>query len=298
MRIFAVISYFFVIIIFVISCTNDTLTYEKLEQKLDSLATDSLSENEMVAYTLPSPLQVASVVKMLDIDYKEYYIEDIKNHKFNYTSRADRAICLGFNIIDMGYVAINEQAQPTLTYIAKVEAILQNLGMQSQKDVELFLRIRDNVEDKDSLISVIREYQNNVGEYLKASQESNLSFIIIAGMYIEGLHIACTVYDEQIRDNTLSHFHEGILNQLLFQQKVVCSNIIELLENYNDRKLKPLISQMEELEDSFESLQISYKINNDTHKISKVYLNLTQISSLTNTVHSIRNSILDKNLLK
>ncbi|MBI4646644.1 MAG: hypothetical protein HY738_08660, partial [Bacteroidia bacterium] len=56
---------------------------------------DSLGTNEAVIYSVPSPVQATTLLKLLDIDYSDELINDTKIHPPTYTTSYQRALNLG-----------------------------------------------------------------------------------------------------------------------------------------------------------------------------------------------------------
>jgi len=290
-------TYIFIIVIITgifTQCTNVTQETVMTENEADPIAIN-LDENEIVAYTLPSPFQVSTMVKLLDIKYSGNVIRDVSNNT-SYTSDNYRALNLGMNIVDFGYVTIYDKFQPAILYMKNIEKLMQELGLQSEEDKLIIKSFESNFNNKDSLEHIIKRHQNKIEYYFSVIKERKVGLLILCGFYVEGLYLSSNIYNEQLKDRTISVFMKKNMNQLFLQQQIFLSNLIELLEIYGDENTDGLINELTLLNDQFGSMHISYKQNPKSGKISSVRLKTKKLQEVNALVSDIRQKIISETI--
>ena len=83
--------------------------------------------------------------------------------------------------------------------------------------------------------------------YLKENDRQEISALVIAGGWIEGMYLAC------------AHYTDGndLLRQRIAEQKYVLSDLISLMESYNKPDaLSGIISELSDLNASFDKVDI------------------------------------------
>lgn len=276
------------------ACTNIKNESGQLPEQADPIA-ESLLENEIVAYTLPSPFQVSTLVKLLDIQYSNNVVREVNNNKA-YTSDNYRALNLGINIVDFGYVTIYDKYQPAILYMRNIEKLMHELGLQSEEDKYIIKSFENNFGDKDSLKQIIKRHQNKIEYYFSVIKERKIGLLILSGFYVEGLYLSSNIYNEKFKDRTLSVFMKKNMNQLFLQQHIFLSNLIDLLEIYGDEELDGLIDRFVLLNDQFNSMQINYKQDPLSGKISKVKLKTKKLEDINVLVSDIRQKIINETI--
>ena len=88
--------------------------------------------------------------------------------------------------------------------------------------------------------------------YLKQTNRGNLSALMVAGVWLEGLYLATQVYEksavEEIRD-------------VIGQQKTILTDLLIILENYaSDDYFKSLLEDFRELRAVYDGVKITYEI--------------------------------------
>ncbi|HPX06169.1 MAG TPA: hypothetical protein PLC17_09560, partial [Tenuifilaceae bacterium] len=93
---------------------------------------------------------------------------------------------------------------------------------------------------------------NRIDTYLRETNRSSLSSVIVAGVWIEGLYlstrVAQDVYNEKI-------------NETIGEQKVIISTLLLLLNNYKaDPNIKALIADLEEIKVLYDQVKITIEV--------------------------------------
>ena len=92
------------------SCGNETSKEDSVTEA-DTVATETATvEVEDVSYSLPSPLQIASIFKKSGLKYKDGITSTLKDPS-KYTTNLSKALNLGIYSADLSYTVLNKQNQ-------------------------------------------------------------------------------------------------------------------------------------------------------------------------------------------
>ena len=89
-------------------------------------------------------------------------------------------------------------------------------------------------------------------EYLRESSRSNLSLLIISGVWLEGLFLLTQVSDEEYNQQLIERIGE---------QKVLFNMLFPVLKIYSDDPyFENLVTELQELQNIFEEIKITYEM--------------------------------------
>jgi len=94
---------------------------------------------------------------------------------------------------------------------------------------------------------------NEMDSYLQQTDRSNLSALMVAGVWIEGMY--------QVTQVSVNH-KDPILAEYIGEQKLILNNLLLILKNYErDDQFAALIEDYETLKKSFENVSITYELS-------------------------------------
>ncbi len=275
---------------FVVSCQNESS--EKLTG-IDEQSEIVLDSNQAMVYTVPTPVQITSAFKLLDISYSEEIIRDTKDSKIPLLTSFSKSLNLGINLVDFAYVSMYDQQQTSLIYINKIENLTKELDLQNKKTVEVLKQCKANINQKDSLFKTLLSFQNEVDRRLFEIQKEEVSILIISGFYIEGLYMLVNNYEKLIKLKELSPFYSNNLNNILLQQKIYIESLIDLMKMYPSNDFKKLSDTFSKIKEFFDTLNIRYEYSDKEKKIKNVTFDNTKIKDLKKMITDIRKSIIN-----
>ncbi|MBU0765444.1 MAG: hypothetical protein KJ607_11480, partial [Bacteroidetes bacterium] len=144
-----------------------------------------LSDNEAIVFSLPSPFQMSATLKLLDLDYQESLIEATNKKDQIYTNSNINAMNMGINMIDLAYVIIYEEYSTSLTYLTKLDRMLEELGYGALKDPGLKARIDANFTNQDSLRAIANDVLKKAQVALSETGERKIPVLTVCGLYVE-----------------------------------------------------------------------------------------------------------------
>jgi hypothetical protein len=272
---------------------------------LDSLQTAESSTSvisdevlESILQQIPSPLEIAVLLKESGTNY-DISLLNGTDKLSTYNSNYKKALNLGVYGTDLGYTNIYEQNQDAFEYLTAIRDLAEGLSIGQYFDFGVIRRLATNSRNLDSLLLITTKNFNNINSSLQEQQRANLSVLLLAGGWLEALHIICQVTEKNM-DN-------GELKERIGEQKIILENIMLLLSFYSESNpnIKELANRMAELQAQFDGIDITQTYaestlqevngivtisNNSTTTINITDDNVREISRITS---SIRDYIID-----
>ncbi|MCC7051546.1 MAG: hypothetical protein IT239_07205 [Bacteroidia bacterium] len=219
------------------------------KQAIDTARSAVVKNNaQKVFYTVPSPIEMASLLQKAGAKYDRTILNDINNTS-KYSSNAAKAINLGVFGADLTYASVCDQTQETMFYLKAAKILADGLGVSEAFKKETIERMENNLNHKDSMMNIISESFSETDAYLQENDRANVSALVIAGGWLEGLHIACKV--AKVAPNA-----EPVKNRII-EQKLSLDNLLGLLSAYpEDPAISDLSKQLTSLKEVYNSINI------------------------------------------
>lgn len=284
------ICFTLIIVVFIVSCNSDQS--EKIPADADKKNEILLDSNQAYIYTVPTPVQVTSALKLLDINYSEPLIKETKESKTPFLSSFSKAVNLGIYLVDFAYVVIYDDNQASAIYFSKIERLTKELDLQNQKTTLVLDKCKTYMNNKDSLYKTLLSFQNEIDRKLFESQKEEISLLIVSGFYIEGLYILTEYYEKLTQKKALTQFYSNNMNNIILQQKIYLESLIELLKMYPNDEFKKLAASFENLKISFDKLNIKYEYSDKEKRLKNVSFDPVKIKDIKTAVINLRKSII------
>ncbi len=285
-----------VVAVFAVGCGGDEPTDDQIEEPI--VEDDSSKENQLLeidgkVFSIPSPIQTATLIKNSGTNYNKEMLNE-PNKVTNYSTSFKKAINLGVYGADLGYVTMYDQTQDAISYLTAVKAIGDDLGVSSAFDMELVERFEKNIGNKDSLLALVSDAYKASDRYLKNNQQNDVGGLILAGGWIESLYFATNAAEMTKNEDVIRRVGE---------QKTTLNNLIKLLTPYYSKPdFTALVDKLMELNEIYDQVQITYtyvKPTTDAEKktttinsTTEVNINEELLKSISDKVVEIRNDII------
>ena len=257
------------ILFFALSVTLVTSCGEKPQKSGEELLKDSKKTDEKgttafsievlndIVKSIPTPLEISFLIKDLDILYDKSILNSAENTN-KYNTDHKRALNLGVYSTNLGYANIYKQTQDGLYYLKAVKDMADALKIGQFFDFNTIKKLAISGSDSDSLLNVTTSNLESINDHLQDKKRSDLTILILAGGWIESLHLTCEVAKKQPNE---------LLNNRIGEQKVVLDQLLVLLSFYHeDEKIKELQTDMNNLSKIYESVKITYKTDESSQK--------------------------------
>lgn len=229
---------------------NNSITDVMAEDSLETdLPNDQLQKVQEIFYTIPSPIEMASLLKKTGTVYNAQMLNDVSN-VVNYTSSKRQALNLGIYGADLSYASIFNQNQESIIYLSCAKQLADKLGVTSAFSNETMDRIETNIENRDSLLNIISDSFYSLDAYLKENERRNISALVIAGGWVEGLYLATTIASEQKKV-------PEELTKRIVDQKYALSDLLELVEGYNENgNLDDILGDLQSMQNIYDKISL------------------------------------------
>ena len=244
-----------------------------------------------------SPIEMASLIKALNMPFSKNYLAPTDNLE-KYVTNFEQALALGIYGADLGYINMYEKTSSVLAYISAMKDLANELKIGQFFDFNTLKDLATNSENIDSLVYISQRSFTKMDNYLRESQRSKLSSLMVTGVWIEGVCIASNV---ALKSNNAE------VAEKIGDQKVILKTLLIILENYKkDIKVIELVNKLKELEVFFDQVKISTipgepemkEVNGSLcviqNDITTIEISPETLSSIINKSIAIRNSIINQ----
>ncbi len=242
MKNFKIIYYFIALIVFASACKTNT--NKKDAKELEEV---NLEEAKDILMSIPAP-NALIVLNMLN-EAGAGYIFDITNkieYADNYLTTKQKALALGVYSSDVSYVSLYQQKEESSAYIKVFQRLLDELQINIF-DATYMERVENNLELKDSLISLVNEAMNNANQQLNSSDRLDIALFVLTGSWIETVYLI----EKTIEFST----NKEPLVKIVLKNKQMLEKIIELLElKKNDENFADIYDTLIDIKALFNSV--------------------------------------------
>jgi len=224
---------------------------------------------------IASPIEMASLVKSLDIPFSQRHLSSAKNvSRFN-TSH-EKAFNLGIFGCDLGYLNMYGKVSLVLDYISAIKNLADGINVGQFFDFNTLKRLATNNQNVDSLVHISQQSFNKMDRYLQKNNRSNLSVLMVAGVWVEGLYLSAQFLKERPNERRLA--------ESIAEQKLMLDQLILVLNNFNrEQYIANLITELNTIKDLYDGIKITIEIGEP--KAVEVDGMLTIVQTETSTVH-------------
>jgi len=280
LKINAMFKRYFFVIIFILSiiyaCNEDENNENVITNDLDT--TDLFETITKVYYSLPSPMEMASIVKK----YNENFDAEIlhkTSESINYTTADAQAINLGVYAADLAFVSLYEQKQYSLALFECIIKLADNLEILEGVNDTLITEIEKNIDNPDEIKNIIAEAFFKSDAFLKENNREKTATLIMIGTWVESFYLMC--------DIAVNTTDTAAIYTLIADQRLVLENIINAIKSQeiNDTIVNSVVDIQNDLNDCVtiektevldpytDSLRIKTIViyNYSSKKIEKIY---------------------------
>jgi len=256
-----------------------------------------ISEEVMqnIVQNISSPVEMASLVKSLNADFSGKYLAPTDKVD-DLTTSYQQAFHLGIYAADLGYLNIYNKTNSVIDYITAIKTLADGVRVGQFFDFTTLKRLAQSNQNLDSLMYISVHSFNQMDKYLRSDNRSNLSTLMVTGVWMEGLYLATQV--------AKSDPHPEIAERI-GEQKIIMDQLMLILENYrSDKYFRKLIEDLTIIKDEFDDVTITIKkgepvaIEEDgmlvivQKDVSMVEISDDRLNSIIEKTEQIRNKLI------
>jgi len=265
----------------------------------DSVLSEGLeiSEETMqnVVQNISSPVEMAALIKELGVPYSNKYLSPTTRVEKLSTS-FQQSLNLGIYGADLGYLNMYNKTSAVIDYISAIKTLADGIKVGQFFDFTTLKRLATNNKNLDSLMYISVHSFNQMDKYLHSNNRSNLSALIITGVWIEGLYLGTQVAKETTNDQ---------LAERIGEQKLTLNELILILDVYRkDKQYAKLLDELQLIKDQYQNVNIK-TIKGEPEMIeengiltiiqndkSVVEITPDQLTKIINTTEEVRNRLI------
>ena len=228
---------------------SENLEVDLTEVDAGELQISSETMNEIIQ-NIASPIEVAALINSLNVPFSMAYLADPDNLSTSTTS-FEMAYSLGALSADLGYLNMYEKTGTAVNYLTAINRLADALQIGQFFDFATIKRLATTSSDLDSLMFISINSFNNMDDYLRETDRGNLSALMVAGVWMEGLYLATQVAVQNSNEE---------LKSMIGDQKTILNDLLLVLGNFkNETVIAGYIEDLEAIKEVYSEVTITYE---------------------------------------
>lgn len=251
---YKVFVYLLVLLTLSVSCKSGGQGNQSGDEIPDSVLNQGveISEDVMqdIVENLSSPVEMAALIKDLGVPYSNKYISPT-NRVGDLTTGYQQALNLGIYAADLGYLNLYNKNTAVIDYLTAIKTLADQIKVGQFFDFTMLKRLATNSQNLDSLMYISVHSFNQMDNYLHSNNRTNLSTLIVTGVWLEGLYLGTQVY--KVSPNKQ-------LAERIGEQKLTLEQLVLILDKYSkDKQYAKLVEELNTLKELFKPVVIRYE---------------------------------------
>ena len=202
--------------------------------------------NDIIS-NMTSPVEMAALIKSTGVPFNQKYLASTSKVD-NLNTDFKQALNLGVYGCDLGYLNMYEKTGSIISNMQAIKKLADQLRIGHFFDFNTIKRLATNNENIDSLMYISVASFNNMDEYLRDNNRNDISSLLVTGMWIEGMYLACQVVKEKPNDR---------LRERIGDSKIVLSDLLLILKNYKtNTSFANLVKEIEKIKKEYDNVSI------------------------------------------
>jgi hypothetical protein len=253
---------------------------------------NSEAMNDVIG-SFPPPVEMAALLKASGVPFSTKYLVNPDRVK-DYTSSFKKALGLGVLSADLGYLNVYSKTSQILDYLVSIRGLTEDLKLGQFFDFQALKRLATAEDNIDSLQFMCVNSYHDMDEHLRTNQRSNLSALLVTGVWVESLYLITQVAKEQPSDQ---------FKETIGEQKNILNRALPILKVFknSDKNFEELVQYLEELKEVLDVAKITDHVNENAqpredgvivqNEYSVVELSQEELQEIITTTEKIRNKI-------
>lgn len=251
---YKVFVYLLVLLTLSVSCKSGGQGNQSGDEIPDSVLNQGVEISEEVMQdiveNLSSPVEMAALIKDLGVPYSNKYISPT-NRVGDLTTGYQQALNLGIYAADLGYLNLYNKNTAVVDYLSAIKTLADQIKVGQFFDFTMLKRLATNSQNLDSLMYISVHSFNQMDNYLHSNNRTNLSTLIVTGVWLEGLYLGTQVY--KVSPNKQ-------LAERIGEQKLTLEQLVLILDKYSkDKQYAKLVAELNTLKELFQPVVIRYE---------------------------------------
>lgn len=213
--------------------------------RFDTVAIEDVGD---MIQSFPSPVETSALIQNMKVPYNYKFLFDTDASE-NFVSNFQKALGLGIYCADLGYLNVYNKTGDVIEYLVTIRKLSDDLKIGQFFDFQALKRIATNNNNLDSLLILSVQSYFNMDTYLRQNDRSNLSALMVTGVWLESLYLATQVYKEK-ENKQMCEYIAG--------QKHILESLMAILVKFmnNERDYVRLVGNLKDLVAAMEPVVI------------------------------------------
>jgi hypothetical protein len=291
--------YLLIAVSVIISCKSGKQAQDTNLEIPDSVLNQGIEFSEEVmqdvVQNISSPVEMAAMIKELGIPFSNRYISPT-DRVGNLTTSFQQSLNLGIYAADLGYLNMYNKTSAVIDYLTAIKTLSDAIKVGQFFDFTTLKRLATNSKNLDSLMYISVHSFNQMDKYLHSNNRTNLSALIVTGVWIEGLYLGTQVYKTTPSQQ---------LAERIGEQKLTLDQLVLILEKYQqDKQYVNLLKELQRIKELYKTVNIRTEKGEPEmieengmltivqHDRSIVDITSEQLKSIIKTTEQVRNSLI------
>jgi hypothetical protein len=275
------------------SCSEENVADEinsnGVEKTVDS---DNLKANHSVEidtinndyeFMPPSPIQIASILKKVNMPYEDGLTNPTENADM-YATKFKQTLNFGVYSCDLAYCVTNDKYEQAAKFLKASKKLSSKIGLEAIfKSENIINRFESNIGNQDSIMEILFHVQMMTDDYIDDNELRDLSVIYFTGAWVEGMNIGT---------HTILGNDDHKISVLLSEQMTIARSIIRGLRNVKEQndEISDLTDHIEEVVNIYHNLW-SVKKKGENIDYLDVELNHDEVVEISEMILELREEI-------
>ena len=215
-------------------------------------AVQQIDENAIneILESFSSPVEMAALIEDLGAPFSKRYLASPEVAS-DYDTNFKKAIGLGVLSADLGYLNVYAKTGEIVNYLSVIKRLADELNIGQFFDFQTLKRLATNNDNMDSLMFLSTNSFRQMDEHLRKNNRSNLSALVVTGVWMEGLYLATQIAKDD---------PSKALRDRIGEQKMILTDLFRILEVYQgqDKNFEQLVQDFEEMNEVYEPVLITF----------------------------------------
>ncbi len=290
-QLFKILILLLAFLIFSMCTRNNRKEQDDVQSGTDDYEIISDSIMAMV-YSIPDPDEIFNEIFTDEFELKLSLINSLSSADQVFDSKTI-ALNIGVYTADMAYLVLNEKNIMATEYFKTIIKLSKNLDLSNIQSPDLFFNIEANINNRDSLCSIIKESINEIKDELEYTKRNKILVLIYTGSIVESLYLAV---------NNINYDDSKEIIEKILEQNIVIDNLYEYLYQYKeDPDIKTTIEQLDSIKFFMDKckkdVDVSVQKDEQNHLVFKggneVVYNLNDFELVKTKIIELRKSIVE-----
>ena len=198
--------------------------------------------------SFPSPVEVSAIIQDMKVPYTPKYLFNA-DYADNFETSFKKALGLGVYCADLGYLNVYNKTGDVIQYLMAIRKLSEQLQIGQFFDFAALKRIATSSDNLDSLLITSVQSYFSMDAYLRQNDRSDISALMVTGVWSESLYLACEVYSNKPNKRMKEH---------IASQKNILTDLMAILVKFmrNDANYVKMVAGLKELTKAFEVVTI------------------------------------------